>query len=442
MSVKVKTNRPQFTAQRVDSNPVEVYAGGLSIGSSSSFPSGGGQRKVSLLGASVTANNGNSSEIANAGSGGPSGWLDYGIVTWANMIMGQPMNIVANASHGGYTSSQILALVPIAIAPQPAYVIGHDWWINDIVTGVSMATSQTNILATIAACNTAGATVILTDFAAVPAETTVAMKVQHAQMVSWLDSIQGPGFMFIPIMDAVVDITTGTYLSWATYDGTHPSVMGSHVMGERFADSIKYLFPNPSLQPRGTNSYAAGVIGGSPYELMGNPMITGTPVSGVAPNFTIGGTASAVGSVVQATDFTNLNWQRVTLGVDGYVNLIPALVTGAGLTYGSTTVVPGTDKIRMQFEWRMPAVSAIGKWACVTAREYFTPNVSNIYALQDTNINGTDQGLVPDDNQVFLAKSPAGLVPTGTTSISSVITIYGLAGAVIDVRRVSIAIVP
>lgn len=401
-----------------------------------------GGRKVSLLGASITANNGNSSLVANPGGSNPSGWLDYGIVTWANMVLGQPMEIVANVAQGGLTSAQILANTSAALATSPNYVIGHDWWINDILNGVSLATSKANHLAIIALCNAAGATTILTDYPGLDAETTTAMKVQHAQMVAWLESIQGPGFLFVPICDAIVEIATGRPESWATYDGTHPSVRGAHALGERLAEYLRPLFPNAATQPRSTNSYLGGIVGGSPYELMGNPMITGTPVGGMAPNFSMFGTGTPTGSVVAATDFTNLKWQRITLTTDGYAVLTPALVTGAGLTYGSTTIVPGTDRTQMQFEFRMPSVSAAGKWACVTAYQYYTPASNTIYTIQDTDAAGTDQGLVPDDNAIFLARGPAAVVPTGTTALNDVIIIYGQAGAVIDVRRVSVAIKP
>lgn len=403
--------------------------------------------KVALLGASLTANNGNSTLVANPGAGNPSGWMDLGIFTWANQFLGCPMDVVVNVSQGGLTSSGIYGHVGTVTAASPDFVIGHDWWINDIVNGVPTATSKTNIGAIISACNAAGATVLLTDYLAVSAYSTAAQVAQHHDMLAWLRTQQGAGFALVPVADQIVDIATGLPLSWAVYDGTHPSPRGARAMGLALARRLAGLFSEGAPHPVAAN-YAAGIAGGSPYELMGNPMISGTPVGGVAPNFTITGTGTAGGSksVVAATDIPGLNWQRATFGADGFINITPALVTGAGLSYtgpsGTVTITSGTTRVRMQLEYRVPAASAAGKWVCPTARWYTTGATASIYAVQDTNAAGQDTGLTPSDTDIYVAQSPTVVVPVGTTALNSVITVYGQVGAILDVRRVSVAIVP
>lgn len=400
--------------------------------------------KVSLLGASIVANNGDSTLQQNPVGGvnahGPS---VLGIFRWAQMVMGFPFKVLTNVSHGGDTSATILANTSSALAPGPDWVIGHDWWINDIVTGVSAATSQANIDAIIQKCNAAGATAVLTDYLPVAAYTTTAMVAQHHAMMDWLRNRQGRGFILVPVADSVLDINTGTLLTWATYDGTHPTARGAHAMGDALADGIaSYIHGPNSRHPGAQSAYAANVFG-NPKELVSNPMITGTPGAGFATGYSALGTAAPAASIVTATD-RPLQWQRVTLGANGYANIFVGLLTGSGLSYtgpkGTITLTPGTTKTRFQFEFRMPSVSTPGKWASVEGRIYYTGAPDNAYALQENNVNGQDVGFVPDDNLIFSAHSPEYVLPAGATALNGLITIYGQAGAVIDFRRVSLAV--
>lgn len=419
-------------AHFVAPSPVMFHPAGTRVGN-----------RVALLGASITANNGNSTLVPNpVGGASARGWSTVGITTWANALLGQALDVAINVSHGGYTSAQILGVTPDALAVGPDWVIGHDWWINDIVTGVPLADSQATIAAIIQACNRAGATVVLTDYLPITVYTTTAMVAQHFAMLDWLHTQQGPGFVLVPVCDAIVDITTGHPLGWVTVDGTHPGPKGARAIGAVLADRLRNLLAGPGARrPVATSVYAGSGVAGSPYELVGNPMMSGPLGAGVANLYTLSGTGSPTGSKVAATDFPNLQWQRITLGADGTAILTPAIMTGAGLTYGDLTLVPGTTKTSFRFEFRIPSVSAAGKWADVTGYAYYTPASETDYALQDTSNVGQDQGFTPDDTTIYTVQSPPAVIPAGSTAIAAGIVLYGQAGAVVDIRRVSLAVV-
>jgi hypothetical protein len=408
------------------------------LGLSSALVEGG--YKVALLGASITANNGDSSLVNNpvggASSHGPS---TVGIVTWANMVLRQPLDLAINVSQGGLTSSQILGNVNAALAVNPNYVIGHDWWINDILGSVSIVTSQANTLAIIAACNVAGATVIMTDYLPLASYTTGAMIAQHFAMMDWARSIQNRGFMFVPICDDIVDTATGYPLTNYTYDGAHPSPLGAHALGLRLAEQIGHLFRGANVrQPVATSVDAGSGFKGNPKELVANPMPYGTLGAGTAAFYALSGTGTPVGSIVAATDHPNLLWQRCTFTTDGYILVSIGVNTGSGLTYGTLTLTPNVTKMRSQFEWRMPNVSQPGKIVSVNGWQSYTPASESNYCLQDTSSAAADQGLVPDDNLIYTAMSRERLLPAGSTATAYQLVFYGQAGAVIDFRRASL----
>jgi lysophospholipase L1-like esterase len=362
-------------------------------------------------------------------------------MTWANALLGQPFQIVTNVSLGGSTSAQIRARVDDVLETSPEYVIGHDWWQNDVLTSVSAVTTQANIEAIIDDCNAAGATVILTDYLPMGAYTTDAMIEQDFEMRDWLYARQDKGFTFVPITDLIVDPTTGLPLSWATYDGSHPSPRGARAMGEILADRIGHLFRGrPARQPVAASVYAGGGVKGNPKELVKNPMMTGSS-SGVALFYGLTGTGTPTGTKIVATDYPNLEWQRITFGTDGTAVLAIDVQTAAGLTFGDLTLVPGTTRTRFGFEFRMPAASMPGKWATVTGYQYYAPASETYYALQDTSAVGQDQGFLPDDNLIYQAQSTDALMPVGSTAIDCGIVLYGQAGAVIDLRRTSLTVV-
>lgn len=401
--------------------------------------------RVALLGGAITLNNGNSTLAPNpVGGANMHGWSVLGIYTWMQSILGHPFNTLINVSIASATSATILSNMASALAVGPDYVIGHDWWVNDITSGVSLATSQSTIDSIIKQCNAAGATVILTDYLPVAAYTTTAMVVQHYAMMDWLRSRKDRGFIFVPISDAVVDMATGKPLAWATSDGTLPSAKGAYALGSAFANGIAQLMRGTDARhPTGVSAYAGGTAMGNPKELVVNPMITGAPGPGLASGYSASGTGSPSSSIVVANDL-NLQWQRITFGANGYINIIPTLQTGAGKVYtgpaGTLTLVAGTTKTRFQFEFRIPTASAAGKWVSVEGRQYYTGAPDNAYALQENNSAGQDTGFVPDDNMIHLARSPEYVMPAAATAINGLVSLYGQAGAVIDIRRVSLAV--
>lgn len=187
---------------------------------------------ITGVGDSITSNVGNYPLLS-----------DEGYLAWLVHRLGSRLQYVERAGAGGYTTAQILAeLVPLAIARQPTYAVVCAGT-NDISQDVTLAMMMANYTAICARLRAAGIIPVCTTVPPVSTGST-ARTTRLIQFNTWIARhARQMGYLFVNTHAALIDPSTGTYVSTYTDDGTHPNPAGAKIMGYAIADAIAPLLP-------------------------------------------------------------------------------------------------------------------------------------------------------------------------------------------------------
>lgn len=202
------------------------------------------------------------------------GYTDQSYFTYLQGLCNQRLNLVANGGVGGETSTQILARTDAFLAAQALDLIIVNCGANDLVQGVASATINANWTSIIQKCAAAASKVIVITTAPIQAQGGATAKLVHDHVVT-----QAAGYSNVSVADAFTicaDPASGTsYTPKANY--LHDGVHWGQRMALEVAQAIKPLI----------ESQLPAAVGPQGANLLTNGDFSGTPVSGVAPNWTV-----------------------------------------------------------------------------------------------------------------------------------------------------------
>jgi len=230
------------------------------------------------------------------------GYTDQSYFNYLQGICAQRLNLVVNGGVGGETSTQILARADAFLAAQPLDLIILNCGANDLVQGVASATINANWQQLIQKCAAAAMKVVVITTAPIQAQGGATAKIVHDYVVA-----QAALYQNVAVADAFTicaDPASGSsYTPKANYllDGVHWGQRMALEVAQAIKPLIEAQLP-AAVGPQGAN-------------LLTNGDFTGTPVSGVAPNWTVTATgmptstrtveSSADGNLQQVVCVTN-----------------------------------------------------------------------------------------------------------------------------------------
>lgn len=308
--------------------------------------------------------------------------------------------LVANAGHGGYTSTQLLALFDAEVLAKTPKVVGIFMGTNDSLDGSSLPTqTSTNIKAIVAKCRTAGVSPFICTIPPV-----------------------GTAALGTPAAAVVTTATTGGTLAAATYSYRVAAVNG---VGTTLAstaatvDTTGSTSKNTIVAPwvEGATAYKLfGRVGGSELLIATNtatgaasaPWRVFTDTGSVTPSGALPGsdtTAAALSSPARLKVTTVNNWIRQYCAAQGIpcVDMYSILVDPATGTYRTGYTIDGTHP-------SSTASRRMGSLAWTTLQSWVTPTPP-----PTCRENADSMNLWPNGCMI----NGAANVPTGWTSYSS-----------------------
>ena len=388
---------------------------------SSWAPTGGGNgttrpsNTVALVGDSITGQN------SPAYFGSVYGLNADGYWNWANAMLGSAFNVVAYAGVSGNNTTQMLArLNTDVIAYHPGWCV-VEGGVNDILNGLTSATSIANLTAIYNALNAAGIkTIMLT----VTPTTSVGSDARQFAINSWMKSFAAtnPNLIVVDAAAAMIDANSGTVapLPNATLDGVHFASLAGYLVGKAIATALAGAVP-PTPAIISNNDPSTLVVNGLQIGTAGS---TGSGASGsVSNSWTLTGYAGATCIGSKGTRGDGLGAvQTITMTGTSANSYCELKQTITGWT--------GTDTLQVQAE--ILNGSTIGKM--VTAQLVFHAGSDHVHTTlwQD---NGTT--VLTNTTPDMVLKNVPQSVWGGTTSIDVSIWIYGTSGTV-NIGRVEV----
>ena len=246
----------------------------------------------------------------------------FGYLYQANVHLRNSLRIVSNQGVSGNTTAQMLARVQAVIDDNPDVVVMLGGT-NDILAGVSSATTIANLSNTIAALLAGGVRLIA--LGTVPPSTsydTATEKMARATINDWVRKQGRDNPRVVPVMwDApLTNPTDGLPRAGVLYDGIHPNGSGAAFMGKALANALARFVPD--LADLSTSN-------ADPRNVLTQGMMLGD-TSGLANGVTVNaGTNVYAASKVARTDGAPGEWQQVNL-TSGTVELVQARVIAGG----------------------------------------------------------------------------------------------------------------
>lgn len=299
---------------------------------------------------------------------GSTGWRNNGYIHWLRFLTGQRFDVKFDTSLGVYatqpadssgtpspvhdnfgvsgnTTTQMLDRCDKMLAATSAGTFIVFGGVNDRLTGISYATSVTNMSTIIDKLLAAGRFVILvaempTGDAANTGNrlSTTALLRDHIRFHQWvLDQRNRPGVIVVDIWPAIADnsgtsTTVADVRSGTCYDGRHPQMNGAYLIARALQPAIEALFPPlPILPASPSDTYDAS---NNPFGcLAANPMMAGSGGSlGTNCTGTIAASWQAAGG--SGTTGATATYSKQS---DGFGNPVQRAVI-AGTATGSASV--------------------------------------------------------------------------------------------------------
>lgn len=276
----------------------------------------------------------------------------YGM--YAAWLSGGKIEPIRFASHSGYTSTQLAAVIQSEIIdPGGIDTVVIECGSNDAGGNTALTTFAANVTSMVTAVKAAGLYPILVT---VPPRNGKSLYV--ATYNAWLSRYASSAdVMLVDLNATVVDPATGDWLSaMSAGEGIHPNVAGNKVFGQTLANAATPLIPS--------TPYNVQPFPGAPNLLSNSQFLTGTTTpTGYGAASGTGVTASLV------TDTRGFKWRRIVLAS-----------AGSRVTYGGFEVDAGAgtfavgDRMRFSARLRLPAdlatVGSTGDGLCMRATCY------------------------------------------------------------------------
>lgn len=176
-------------------------------------------------------------------------WSNRGILSWFNFLSKQKFLIPLgyNKAISGYTTTQILGLVPsvLALNPKPRYclVLGGT---ND--NPMDLTILQNNFKSIVTQLLAGGVTpIFLIDLPRSTSAWTANNKKVHISFNHWLRTwCLSNGFILVDPYRDISNQSDGEPVTGTTVDGIHHSCNGGYLIGKKIADTLAALFPTPT----------------------------------------------------------------------------------------------------------------------------------------------------------------------------------------------------
>lgn len=224
-----------------------------------------------------------------------------------------------NAGVSGNTSTQMLARIQtdvIAFAPGWCFMLGP---VNDIINGVSLATSQANVRAMYGACTAAGIKFATGTIGAWTSINTGALRAAHAAYNRWIRAwCQVNGIPCADELPATASASTSLPLTNTTYDTNHYSDYGASLAARAWYAALDPVIPSNQFLTGLAYDYDNLIWDGNGGWTVGASLPTGWTASnsnaGVPINTTVARTQDWVqGSLMQCVGTAAA--QAATMGV-------------------------------------------------------------------------------------------------------------------------------
>lgn len=333
--------------------------------------------------------------------------LDRGYVTWAMVTLRQRLRWLKNGGVGGDTTAMMLARTDALLALNPGWLIGFGV-INSINSDVSSATIISELTQIFDKCAAKGVKVVWgTDWCSTSTNTDPRKAALHATN-EWLRSQVGvrKDFYLADYASVMVDPVTGTPIAAYASDNLHQDGPGGFIMAKEL---VKVLSPLTVPSDRLTTSNV------DTTNLIPNGMFEGDSGAGRATSWASGTGGTATYAKVARTDGYPGFWQQVTL-------------TDATASRLRMDITPGTtgswvegDNVVFEVEFQTDAAG----WA---ATEFSAGiqlfGVTGIFrAIDGVHSTGTPAMTARPESGIF--RSPAIVIPAGTTSVRVFIQLLG-----------------
>lgn len=353
-------------------------------------------------------------------------YLGNNWAAWGLHLAGWPCQLLNVGGHSGWRTDQVIPYFKSdveAFAPGRVVIaIG----VNNIIQGVSLSATMTDLQTMISLCRTIGAE---------PAICTVAPGESFAATTTLRDAWQrqnqsvralcaSQNIDCIEWEDAYLDPASANSapLSGYTDGSVHPNNRGAMMLGQRFASWLRYRYPQP-VQLRSVSQGA--------WNAISNPRMSGTAgtvSSGVTGQAPTGNTANktanltVASSIVPRTDEPGNWWQLAVTAAtpnntDTSYNLSNQLtISGSQFSVGDT--VYGMCDLEMD-------TGGVGV-ALLDMRVRFwgSSGVTYLQSLTLASASGNIPGTWPSMRQ----KTPEFAIPAGTTALQMYIYANAIGG--------------
>lgn len=377
---------------------------------------------VALLGESITATTYQGAGVGTYDAPAvPAFAHSQGYWTWANILLGQRMQLSYTGGVAGNTTADILARVTDVtdLPVMPGYCVVQAC-INDILTDVPVATVTANLTGIYDALQAKGITVVACT--ALPIWTAVdARRKRQEDINNWIRDYctKQPGMILCDWAGIWANASDGApKTGYHNGDGVHPSVAGAAALGKALADCLR-----PRL-PAGPLGLASNNVDGSATV---NPMMVGTGgfygagCSGSLATSWLGGKLSGAGTLAfgkaARTDGISGEWQSLTLAGGG----------GSFIMYQDySAVLPAAgEKWFAELEFSAADLAAVTRFTLqIIATGGANPGAYAPFT------GGTFPFPVSTDVSAGAIETPPITIPVGVSNIQTLVQFDGTAGTV------------
>lgn len=206
------------------------------------------------------------SRVSNGASDGAIAVVDMarGWHVHLQRMLGGRIIQIRNAGVSGNTTAMMRARMDsdvIAYAPGWCLLMGP---VNDIVLGVSSATTKANVQAMYAKCKVAGIKFATGTISAWTSINTAAMKSAHVDYNNWVKAwCYRNGIPCADEYSITADPSTGLPVTGTTYDTNHYSDLGAAMVAQAWYDVLLNTIPKNNFLTSMPNDYDNLVYGGN-----------------------------------------------------------------------------------------------------------------------------------------------------------------------------------
>lgn len=252
--------------------------------------------------------------------------------TYAALLSGQRINLVANAGVGGNTSAQALARFSTDVAPYSPRLVDIGVGTNDTGLSVPLATYQANVAAMVAAVRGIGAMPALR---AIPPNNTSGRHAAINLWNAWLRRYASQnGLPYLDAYSTLVDPTNGNYQASLTSDGTHPTTAGYLALGAMYHATLSPLLPPV------TPYLSADNADGAAMWTTNNLLITDTNADGVPDGWIAYGGSSGFAHALVTDSAVPGKMMQITQTANASIRILEKSVTG-GISVGDILAISG-----------------------------------------------------------------------------------------------------